>query len=225
MTGDISLAVGVSILSLLVSAISLCVSLYTVWRTRLAPFKLTIKISGRVAFVGNINEEASPTLIVPLVFSNSGATPSFLEDLAIAFRPRTKGRDRLFRAMFEQANSPNYAAEKVNSPEWPAFHSFRMKGEEVQTRQVVFVEYRPDARARFQTGNFEIVVYARHSACNEAFVQACVAPITIVAEDLAALYPTYNRSPSGHVPLLSKMTDDCSEAFTKLVERVSDLPK
>ncbi|MBK7665559.1 MAG: hypothetical protein IPJ21_18875 [Sterolibacteriaceae bacterium] len=203
-----------------ISTISLVVSLFTLWNSRLAPFKLHVRIAGRVDFVGNLNEQSAPSLVLPIIFSNSGAKPGYIEDLAVSMQPISGGNGRLFRALYEQSNLTVYSKEEVEYPEWLAFRSFRLNGDDSKSKQIVFTEFAPVAGTQFQPGTFELALHAMHSKSNGTLKREHRLQISLSSEELATLYPSGTVRLPTSVPLFSKMPDDFGVAFSGLATRI-----
>lgn len=100
-----TLAVGISVLALILSGI-------TFWNNSLKPFRLRVSNAGRIELLMNPYRIPSlePGLMLELIFANDGASPGLMQDVAIVVTFPNE-QHVLFRSMVlsvDQTHSRSY---------------------------------------------------------------------------------------------------------------------
>lgn len=145
---------------IIISIVSLALSLYVLWATRVAPFKLKVLITGRVEFIRTPPPNLLPRISMRLLFINEGARRGYVDNVALAVTDAHSAKiPLLFGALFEDVTEVNYAKEQQNIPHWVAFPSFNIGPGESLIKRVVFVPYDADVKFSPEAGDCSITPY------------------------------------------------------------------
>lgn len=160
------------ILPLLISLTSLAISLYTLWKIHLSPFKLLISFGEPTLKTYKITPKTSggksiwfiPSIHIPFTFINTGAKPGKVINLRIIFTKISKGINKTnkYEEIFEPRWCVNYGDYNKNrhdrfiwlkdsiENEW---YPFFVQPKEPLTKHFILESSRWD---EFPTGNFQI---------------------------------------------------------------------
>jgi hypothetical protein len=135
-------------------------SLYVLWATRVAPFKLKVLVIGRVEFIRIPPPNLLPRISMRLLFVNEGARRGYVDNVALAVSDAHSTKSPLFfGALFEDVAEINYAEAQQKSPEWVAFSSFCLGPGESLVKRVVFLPNDADIKFFPEAGDCSLTPY------------------------------------------------------------------
>ena len=145
-----------------ISFLAMFVSGYTLWTTKLAPFKLKVISTGRLVLTGNPNSPGAtePAIGVQLLFSNNGANQGYVDDIAVVLRKSgSDARAVLFRSVFEQIEDTLNFTNELPPPKMVTFKAFPVKPGETVAKEVMFVPFSPQPEWKYELAKYSVVPY------------------------------------------------------------------
>ena len=130
-----------TIIPIIFSAISLLLSLFTLWITRYSKFNLEVASTSRVNLTKNPQspDANQPAIILQLLLTNKGARLGYVNDIAISWKNTdSKNQPIVFRSLFEQVEDALNFTDQLPPPNLTAFSSFPIKAGETITKKIWF---------------------------------------------------------------------------------------
>ncbi len=146
------------ILSFVISIISLGISGYTIWSSRLAPFKLRVLTTRRIDFIQTPSPGSLVRIVIPLLFVNEGAQRGYVTNVGVSIDGH--GASHSFSALYDDVSEMNFAVEELDSVKWGAFSTFCINPGETILKRLVFVPNDVYSfNFRFRAGKFNLTLY------------------------------------------------------------------
>lgn len=178
-------------LPILISSLALLLTLITIWKTNLKPFKLILSHSGRVIFGANPEaDHYQPTLELKFIFFNLGAKAGLIGDLA-ALMVCPDENKILMRTLYEPQDKKRELNERLTQPDWLPFNSFAIEARASVTKNIYFVPTKPELNYQFALGRYKIVVY---SMTSNNWTEQLNVEFEITQSDLAVVLPRTIRA-------------------------------
>lgn len=178
--------------ALLIAILSFLVSVWTLYRTELSPFKLTVAAGTpgwRVEkMVSDGNEKDVVTVTLPIMMSNSGAHMGIVQDMVLALHYSGRA-DHLVPAFFADASSHTAEPERDESAshQAPMFRPIILRAREQNEKAVVFV---PQGDVGLRPGRYSVTlnVKALDAQSNRSSWQPCfVGSFELTEDDVLAM--------------------------------------
>lgn len=161
------------VLPIVVASLALIVSGYTLWSTRLAPFRLEVEPAGTVILGADFRKapQLESALKVNFNFLNRGAVTGSVTGVALVVQKVGTGRSSyVFHALAEnRSDTLGLTPPPHGAPVYAQFAAFAIKPGEAVLKSFVFVTYGEPRETRFpfQEGRFSAVVFVSSSLSAE----------------------------------------------------------
>ncbi|MDQ3805050.1 MAG: hypothetical protein M3416_14630 [Acidobacteriota bacterium] len=178
-------------LPIILSFVAVCVSGYTLWSTRLAPFDLNVVSTGRVVLTSNPLSPGArqPAISVQLLFTNNGAKQGYVNDVALVLRKLdSEIKPVLFRSLYEHIEDSLNFTNQLPPPKMIHFISFPVKPGETIAKKVVFVPFDFQTEVNYERAKYSVTPYVIESGKKWKAWNAV--DIDITQEDLQSLGQT-----------------------------------
>jgi hypothetical protein len=169
-----------------ISIAALAVSSFLLWRDYLMPFRLDVRSVGRISVAPNPFSSGlrQASVILDLLFANTGSRRGVVEDLAIQIRG-PKGAT-LLRSQTVLLDRKLRMQKDEAGPTMEAFLAFDLTKGERLVKRILFVPVDGRAEFSFEPGPFRADVYARSSHV-DAWRRYEALEFTVDAEDVKGL--------------------------------------
>ena len=185
-------------LPIVISLISFAISAYTLWSSRLAPFKLRVLATRRVDFIQTPAPNSLQRIVMQLLFVNEGARRGYVGNVAIAIRSDNFNKGALFFvALFEDIGEINFAKEHQDSPKWIAFSTFALNPGEALLKRIVFLPNEAD-KLTYKAGEYTLTLYTVEEGKQDWERRQSVS-ITLSEQNVSALSQTSAALPASNV--------------------------
>ncbi|MBI5294789.1 MAG: hypothetical protein HY869_04890 [Chloroflexi bacterium] len=151
-----------TIIPIVFSAISLLLSLFTLWVNRYSKFKLEVVSTSRINLTKNPHSLGAkhPAIVLQLLFTNKGAQLGYVNDIAISLKNRdSKNQSIVFRSLYEQIEDTLNFTDQLPPPKLTAFLSFPIKSGETVAKKIWFVPAQFEEVVKFEEKKYIITPY------------------------------------------------------------------
>ena len=146
-------------LIIIISFVSLGISGYVLWSSKLAPFKLRVLTSRRIDFIQTPPPRSLVRIVIPLLFVNEGAQRGYVTNVGVSIAD-DNGAFYSFVALFDDVSVVNFAIENIDSPSWSAFSTFLINPGETILKRLVFVPNDENSfNFHYRVGKFTLTLY------------------------------------------------------------------
>jgi len=178
-------------LPIVISFISFGMSVFTLWDTKLAPFSLNVISTGRVTLTANPQSPGAQqsAIAIQLLFSNSGARPGYIDDVALIIR-KLKGLDRpmVLRSLFEDTDPTLNFTKDLPPPKFSAFTSFCLRPGETVAKTIFFVPMKGTDRFVIEKGIYSVTPCTTVVGTDSEWVLWKSKDVDVDDDDMTALH-------------------------------------
>jgi len=216
--------------SIILSLASFIISVYVLWTTQLAKFRLDVASTARVELTTNPQSLGAKQagIKMQLLFTNKGANLGYVHDVAIAISKNgTKPKEIiLLRSLFESLDETLNLTNQLPPPKLVAFSSFPVRPLETVIKNIVFVPNDSNIDFKFEMGTYTLTPYTKGLKSKEKWRKWDSLDVDINSEDIRMLGQTLVTPMVGGGQfvkwlLQSKPTNYAENALKELLSQIS----
>ncbi len=216
-------------ISIILSLASFIISVYVLWITQLAKFRLDVASTARVELTSNPQSPGAKQagIKMQLLFTNKGANLGYVHDVAITIcKSSSKSKEIiLLRSLFESLDETLNLTNQLPPPKLVAFSSFPVRPSETIIKNIVFVPVDPQIDFKFETGKYSLTPYTKGLKRKEKWRKWDTLEVDVTSEDISVLGQTLVTPQAGGGQFVkwllhSKPTDYAENALKELLSQI-----
>ncbi len=203
-----------------IAVISLVISTTVLYIEYVRSFRVVIYDGGRVQIAKNPFSEdlRQPAVFLDMIISNRGARAGVVEDIALILKKNSE--TEIFRSLLEVTDRTKSFQGELKPPQAETFIGFELRKGETKIKQILFVPHENSSDFSFQTGEFNVDLWATTSKTKKWAKYNSVG-FTISSEDIRVLDDSTITPQPGGGYFVKWMTQD--KPTERSEKRLNDL--